>query len=120
MACINWQIMRWRCVDLASSLGLYVLRLTHRYLGQLLLNTVKERPDAYLEELKLQLEEEAGAEVSIATIWRALTKGGLTMKKVFDPTSFLLGPVAQTAEISFHQLLSNEVRPRDKTTEIGW
>jgi transposase len=56
-------------------------RIPHDHL-QFLFNVIKDRPDAYLEELQLQLMEETGNEVSTATIWRALTKGGLTMKKV--------------------------------------
>jgi len=47
-----------------------------------LFTSVKDIPDVYLEELKLQLEHDTGCQVSLATIWRALRKGGLTMKKL--------------------------------------
>jgi hypothetical protein len=43
---------------------------------------MKEAPDLYLEELKDGFEELFGIQVSISTIWRALTRGGYTMKRV--------------------------------------
>ena len=39
-------------------------------------------PDLYLDELRLELQETSGVNVLIPTIWRALVKGGYTMKKV--------------------------------------
>lgn len=39
-------------------------------------------PDLYLDELWLELQETAGVDVSISTIWRTLVKGGYSMKKV--------------------------------------
>lgn len=49
---------------------------------QHLFSTVKETPDLYLDELRMELLETCGVSVSESTIWRTLIKGGYTMKKV--------------------------------------
>ncbi|KAJ7301733.1 hypothetical protein DFH08DRAFT_640366, partial [Mycena albidolilacea] len=43
---------------------------------------VRHSPDVYLDELREQLEDTRGSEVSEATIWRTLKRCGFTMKKV--------------------------------------
>lgn len=43
---------------------------------------LRRTPDAYLVELKQQLEDNAGVSVSISTLWRALQRMGYTLKKV--------------------------------------
>jgi hypothetical protein len=40
------------------------------------------RPDLYLDEMRLELEQVCGVSVSLPTIWRTLVKSGYTMKKV--------------------------------------
>ena len=49
---------------------------------QHLFSTLKETPDLYLDELRMELLETCGVSVSESTIWRTLIKGGYTMKKV--------------------------------------
>jgi hypothetical protein len=49
---------------------------------QVLFAMVEDTPDMYLEELRVQLQSHCGIQVSMSTIWRALTRGGYTMKKV--------------------------------------
>ncbi|GAW01438.1 Homeodomain-like partial [Lentinula edodes] len=39
-------------------------------------------PDMYLDELKQQLEERRGTQVSITTIWRTLRQTGYKLKKI--------------------------------------
>jgi transposase len=39
-------------------------------------------PDLYLDEMQEMLAMHYGQEVSRSTIWRALSKSGMTMKKV--------------------------------------
>ncbi|KAI1785224.1 hypothetical protein LXA43DRAFT_900295 [Ganoderma leucocontextum] len=43
---------------------------------------LEHSPDAYLDELKVQLEEVCGKKVSKSTVWRALMQMGFTLKKV--------------------------------------
>lgn len=43
---------------------------------------INEVPDMYLRELRTELKNTCGVEVSLATVWRALRRGGYTMKKV--------------------------------------
>jgi hypothetical protein len=40
------------------------------------------KPDLYLDEMRLELEQVCGVSVSLPTIWRNLVKSGYTMKKV--------------------------------------
>ncbi|KAF8574852.1 hypothetical protein K439DRAFT_1371401, partial [Ramaria rubella] len=47
-----------------------------------LLGSITETNDIYLDELKANLEECCGTEVSLSMVWRALKKSGFTMKKV--------------------------------------
>ncbi|KAF8582212.1 hypothetical protein K439DRAFT_1351737, partial [Ramaria rubella] len=47
-----------------------------------LLRSINETNDIYLDELKVNLEECCGTEVSLSTVWQALKKSGFTMKKV--------------------------------------
>lgn len=49
---------------------------------QFLQNEVKGTCDAYLDELRKELEGVTGNKVSDSTIWRALQRSGYTMKKV--------------------------------------
>lgn len=49
---------------------------------QVLFAMVEDMPDMYLEELCVQLQSHSGIQVSTSMIWRALTRGGYTMKKV--------------------------------------
>ncbi len=46
------------------------------------MNTVTQRNDLYLEELRDSLEERCGIRVSEATIWRTLQCIGFRMKEV--------------------------------------
>ncbi|KIL57687.1 hypothetical protein M378DRAFT_52852, partial [Amanita muscaria Koide BX008] len=39
-------------------------------------------PDMYLDELREMLTVASGVQVSVSTVWRALTRGGYTMKKM--------------------------------------
>ena len=59
-----------------------LLTLTFDSNIQHLFNTVSTAPDLYLDELRLELQERLGISVSMSTIWRALRKGGYTMKRV--------------------------------------
>jgi transposase len=43
---------------------------------------VSHSPDAYLDELRTQLEEACGVKVHESTVWRALKRRGFTLKKV--------------------------------------
>lgn len=43
---------------------------------------VRHSPNVYLDELQELLEERCGTKVNEATIWRALSRSGFTMKKV--------------------------------------
>jgi hypothetical protein len=43
---------------------------------------IAKTPDVYLEELKQEMLDTCGISVPISTIWKTLTKGGYTMKKV--------------------------------------
>ena len=49
---------------------------------QFLFETVQEKPDAYLDELREMLTVNCGIQVSRTSIWRTLRAGGFTMKKV--------------------------------------
>ena len=57
-----------------------------------LFDTLSCMPDLYLHELRLELQQTSGVDVSISTIWRTLVKGGFSMKKV----SGMLMPMAET------------------------
>lgn len=48
---------------------------------------IEHSPDAYLDELALQLEDAWGVKVSLSTVWRALSRMGFTRKKVRYCTS---------------------------------
>ncbi|KAF8826674.1 hypothetical protein HHX47_DHR5000429 [Lentinula edodes] len=50
------------------------MKLTHGLLAHTL--------DMYLDELKQQLEERRGTQVSITTIWRTLRQTGYKLKKI--------------------------------------
>jgi hypothetical protein len=54
---------------------------------QFLQGSIRQTPDAYLDELKDTLLQRTGQDVSLATIWRTLTRSGFTMKKVCQNTS---------------------------------
>ncbi|TBU57947.1 hypothetical protein BD310DRAFT_802046, partial [Dichomitus squalens] len=43
---------------------------------------IEHSPDAYLDELKIHLEDACGKRVSKTSVWRALRKMGFTLKKV--------------------------------------
>ncbi|KLO04146.1 hypothetical protein SCHPADRAFT_797458, partial [Schizopora paradoxa] len=43
---------------------------------------VKGTCDAYLDELRKELEAVSGTKVSDSTVWRALQRSGYTMKKL--------------------------------------
>jgi len=49
---------------------------------EILLNTINEAPDLYLDELQEILSMECGQQVSRGTIWKTLTRAGFTMKKI--------------------------------------
>jgi len=53
-----------------------------------LFNTLSSTPDLYLNELQLELQERHGVSVSISTIWRTLKRGGYSMKKVCNISSW--------------------------------
>ena len=62
--------------------NIYSLSSLDLALSQHLLNRVLDSPDIYLDELRQDLELTRGKSVSISTIYRTLTKAGLTRKKV--------------------------------------
>ena len=47
-----------------------------------LYGTLSSMPDVYLDELQQELKEKHGVSVATSTIWRALVRGGYSMKKV--------------------------------------
>jgi transposase len=49
---------------------------------QHLLKTLETTPDLYLDELRFELQQTYGVSVDTSTVWRALIRGGYTMKKV--------------------------------------
>jgi len=49
---------------------------------QCLFGVIDRNPDLYLDELQEVLSQQCGKDVSKSTIWRALSKGGFTMKKI--------------------------------------
>ncbi|KIJ06820.1 hypothetical protein PAXINDRAFT_91432, partial [Paxillus involutus ATCC 200175] len=51
-----------------------------------LLGTIRKAPDLYLDELQEMLATSCGVNVSRTTVWRALRRQGLTMKKVCSCT----------------------------------
>lgn len=55
---------------------------TNMNIEQHLYKTLSSMPDLYLDELRLELQEQHGVSVSTSTIWRTLVKGGYSMKKV--------------------------------------
>ncbi len=62
------------------------------------MNTVTQRNDLYLEELKITLEERCGVAVSESTIWRTLQRVGFRLKEVSAPRS-ILTPSLTTSSI---------------------
>lgn len=56
--------------------------LTTSLPAQFLQNELKGTCDAYLDELRKELEAVSGTKVSDSTVWRALRRSGYTMKKV--------------------------------------
>ncbi|KAH8798073.1 hypothetical protein DL96DRAFT_1477613 [Flagelloscypha sp. PMI_526] len=63
----------------------YQIRHTHlrpNLLGEFLRGLVRHRPDLYLNELRVLLEDRIGVSVSESTIWKALNKAGYTIKRV--------------------------------------
>jgi transposase len=42
-----------------------------------------DRPDVYLDEMQLEMQEKCGVLVSESTLWRTLKNAGYTIKKVF-------------------------------------
>jgi transposase len=48
---------------------------------------INDKPDVYLDELRLELLETCGVSVTTSTIWRTLVKGGFSMKKVCEPST---------------------------------
>lgn len=61
----------------ADQLYMHVLRRIQYIFG-----VINRTPDVYLDELQEMLDVNCEQEVSRATIWRALTRQGFTMKKV--------------------------------------
>ena len=49
---------------------------------QFIRGLVEHRPDIYLDKIQALVERRCGVEVSEPTIWRVLSRAGLTMKKV--------------------------------------
>ncbi|KAF5373459.1 hypothetical protein D9615_009436 [Tricholomella constricta] len=43
---------------------------------------IERAPDAYLDEVREQLEQASGTKVSLATVWRGLRKRGFTLKQL--------------------------------------
>ena len=60
---------------------LLAITIIEQSLSQFLQGMVRHKPDAYLDELKEELEMR-GTTASPATIWRILNESGFTMKKV--------------------------------------
>lgn len=69
-------IQVWKQIFITTILDVADLSWQH------LFDTLSSTPDLYLDELQLELQETCGVSVSIPTVWRALVKGGYTMKKV--------------------------------------
>ena len=59
------------------------------YTSQYLWKTISNTPDVYLDELRLELEENHGVSIAMSTIWRTLVKGGYSMKKARSQTNWV-------------------------------
>ncbi len=71
-------------------------------------NEVKGSCDAYLDELRKELEAVAGKKVSDSTVWCALRRSGYTMKKVSS------GCVSMSANLIVHVQLTKIVIERNE------
>jgi hypothetical protein len=86
-----------------------------------LLKTVKDAPDLYLDELREELKLATGVSASIPTVWRTLRRVGYTMKKVcnvvLNPFAFnLLRYTTQLTRVALER--SVETR-REFAARIG-
>ena len=55
---------------------------------------ISHSPDAYLDELRTQLEEACGVKVHESTVWKALKRRGFTLKKVSIRAIILVSKVS--------------------------
>ena len=70
---------------------------------------IAHSPDAYLDELRTQLEEVCGVKVHESTVWRALKRRGFTLKKVSIWTFMLVSQVSIRLWSRLQKLLWSKV-----------
>ena len=76
---------------------------------------VNQKPDIYLDELQELLTERSGVHVHESTIWRALTRSGFTMKKVW------IKCILNATTHIFHQLTREAIeRSEDQRTSYRY
>ena len=73
---------RWRCWGMYIYTPSFSNKIWRFANYKFLFETIRETPDLHLDEIRDRLAVNCGICVSASTIWRALTAGGFTMKKV--------------------------------------